>query len=229
MQAKFVGLIFLGMWLTLGSRATQATPITFNFGGTATNASGIWAGATSLTGSFTYDSALVDLNQGDSFNDTFRADTLANQGFAWEITVTANGVTRSTSTNQNIAGTLHHFLQVLDDPTEDRWFLQADKLAASDDFAQLLLQDFVPSPPDGITAGSGNLTDMAPTTAPNPGLFSVNTSSIYQAFTDNGMFEGALEYRLDTISIVPVPPAVWLFGSGLIGLIGIARRRRKAT
>lgn len=30
-----------------------------------------------------------------------------------------------------------------------------------------------------------------------------------------------------TASTVPVPAAVWLFGSGLIGLLGIARRRRK--
>ena len=28
-----------------------------------------------------------------------------------------------------------------------------------------------------------------------------------------------------TIEPVPVPAAVWLFGSGLIGLIGIARRK----
>ena len=27
-------------------------------------------------------------------------------------------------------------------------------------------------------------------------------------------------------SPVPIPPAVWLFGSGLLGLVGIARRRR---
>lgn len=27
-------------------------------------------------------------------------------------------------------------------------------------------------------------------------------------------------------SVVPIPPAVWLFGSGLIGLIGIARRKK---
>ena len=26
-------------------------------------------------------------------------------------------------------------------------------------------------------------------------------------------------------SVVPVPAAVWLFGSGLIGLVGVARRR----
>ena len=28
-----------------------------------------------------------------------------------------------------------------------------------------------------------------------------------------------------TLSTVPVPPALWLFGSGLLGLIGVARRR----
>ena len=30
------------------------------------------------------------------------------------------------------------------------------------------------------------------------------------------------------VSAVPIPAAVWLFGSGLIGLIGIARRRRSS-
>ena len=29
-----------------------------------------------------------------------------------------------------------------------------------------------------------------------------------------------------TISSVPVPAAIWLFGSGLLGLVGVARRRR---
>ena len=29
----------------------------------------------------------------------------------------------------------------------------------------------------------------------------------------------------DVISAVPVPAAVWLFGSGLLGLLGIARRK----
>ncbi len=28
------------------------------------------------------------------------------------------------------------------------------------------------------------------------------------------------------VSTVPVPAAVWLFGSGLLGLIGVARRKR---
>jgi hypothetical protein len=28
-------------------------------------------------------------------------------------------------------------------------------------------------------------------------------------------------------SAVPIPPALWLFGSGLLGLIGMARKKRK--
>ena len=33
-------------------------------------------------------------------------------------------------------------------------------------------------------------------------------------------------FHHDKVAPVPVPPAAWLFGSGLLGLIGIARRRK---
>ena len=37
--------------------------------------------------------------------------------------------------------------------------------------------------------------------------------------------------HLDSIetTVIPVPAAVWLFGSGLVGLVGVARRRRKSV
>ena len=49
----------------------------------------------------------------------------------------------------------------------------------------------------------------------------------YDAFVASGNFTG-VHYALHlsgTVSSVPVPAAVWLFGSGLIGLIGFARRK----
>jgi hypothetical protein len=36
-----------------------------------------------------------------------------------------------------------------------------------------------------------------------------------------------IEYEPAAVAAVPVPAAVWLFGSGLIGLIGMARRRKQ--
>jgi hypothetical protein len=34
-------------------------------------------------------------------------------------------------------------------------------------------------------------------------------------------------FNLQGVSAVPVPAAVWLFGSSLLGLVGIARRKKK--
>jgi len=41
-----------------------------------------------------------------------------------------------------------------------------------------------------------------------------------------GPFTGFSPYF--SVTAVPVPAAAWLFGSGLLGLVGVARRRRKA-
>lgn len=69
-----------------------------------------------------------------------------------------------------------------------------------------------------------------------------------QVFSATNQFTGNLAYDLMSVQIdfslssnsavglsgsvsqipVPLPPAVWLFGSGLLGLVGIARRRKKA-
>jgi len=51
---------------------------------------------------------------------------------------------------------------------------------------------------------------------------------------DNGPFIG-ININLDITNIavapppIPVPAAVWLFGSGLLGLVGVARRRKQTT
>ena len=43
----------------------------------------------------------------------------------------------------------------------------------------------------------------------------------------DGAFPG-FSANFDFVAPIPVPAAVWLFGSGLIGLVGVARRKRAA-
>lgn len=50
----------------------------------------------------------------------------------------------------------------------------------------------------------------------NTGAFDLNGVSSVKAF----------EATANGFAVVPVPAAVWLFGSGLLGLVGIARRKR---
>ena len=53
----------------------------------------------------------------------------------------------------------------------------------------------------------------------------VNSSAITEIkFVVNGVQD--MDSIIDNVSAVPVPPAVWLFGSGLLGLISIARRKK---
>jgi hypothetical protein len=45
--------------------------------------------------------------------------------------------------------------------------------------------------------------------------------------TNAGLGGGGVQFAMDdfTFSAVPIPPSVWLFGSGLLGLIGMTRKK----
>lgn len=56
-----------------------------------------------------------------------------------------------------------------------------------------------------------------------------NSGSLMGSYT-SGRIEGLIsgdivEAKLGTVAVVPVPAAAWLFGTGLIGLVGVARRK----
>jgi len=55
---------------------------------------------------------------------------------------------------------------------------------------------------------------------------------VVEGFSFTPLFPGAdwwasASYNWEiSVSAIPIPPAVWLFGSGLIGLVGVARRKK---
>ncbi len=96
---------------------------------------------------------------------------------------------------------------------------------SGDDFVRILLQDFLPSPPDAVAVGTGNLTDIPITTAPNVGLFSSVGNSTYIAFDNAGGFEGRVDFTVTSITAAPEPSTILLLG---LGVAGIALTRRRA-
>ena len=93
---------------------------------------------------------------------------------------------------------------------------------ASDKISGLL-----PALADGTSVGLTVLSARGVVQAENPSAANDHTASIY--FYD--YLGGADWYRVELsyeTPDVPVPAAAWLFGSGLAGLAGFARRRKPA-
>ncbi|WP_200882560.1 hypothetical protein [Methylobacter sp. BBA5.1] len=79
----------------------------------------------------------------------------------------------------------------------------------------------------GLSLISGNITDLGLAAILN---FSDNSVHIrYDVGAGNPTFDftgGRAQFQITTdVSAVPVPAAVWLFGSGLMGLLGFNRKR----
>lgn len=73
-----------------------------------------------------------------------------------------------------------------------------------------------------LTFSSGSLTDFDFLKTSSPEF-----NSSFMAFDDFNSLYG--EWTNASLTVVPVPAAVWLFGSGLLGLGGAAFRRRKQS
>ena len=70
--------------------------------------------------------------------------------------------------------------------------------------------------------------DLSGTLFPNIYTLSANANIGANAFNEEAV-NGAAEFSLEfNVAPVPIPAAAWLFGAGLLGLVGIARRK-KAT
>jgi len=216
----------------------SAAPISWAFSGTVLLATGIWSGGdATVTGSFTYDSDLIEVEPhlSDPSQDLFEASTLANQMLYWDITITLGKVTRSSSNNSNPVGQRHHFLNIVDRPDSDRFRIDGNS-GSNEDLFRIMLRDESPSPPDFISAGTGNLSGRPPISAPQLALaqtcafIDLGCYSGTNSFSPSGQPIGSLIFEVNSLSIstssVPLPPSWPLMAAGLCFLL---RRKSNAV
>jgi hypothetical protein len=78
---------------------------------------------------------------------------------------------------------------------------------------------------NGVEFGVTGLRSTGAAPEPHPNLFTIRFSA-GSADVGGATSMAAEDYHLVTMSAIPVPAAVWLFGSGLAGLLAVARKRR---
>jgi hypothetical protein len=162
------------------------------------------------------------------------AQTLSDISFS----VTGGGAvtTSSVTTNANLIGLSDGSTPTHSSGTTNPWSLTGSNgsylftgLNGGDQTRTLIVGDITnestycsPKCPDGL--GNQNFNPFIDETA----TFTLGISGVTAASTiSNVVF--SFGTQPETLVGVPIPAAVWLFGSGLIGLIGIARRRSTAA
>lgn len=188
--------------LSVGTGAAEAYPIvTFGFNGTFSmySTTGVyWGGDPAVTGSMT-----MDMGTG-SGSATIAASTVFS-GYMWTahaITLTAMGP------GLVQANMLFDWNGNLDIP---------------------VVVDFSMTPTAWVTDPNVDAYQFAIATLDGNGDgipgYPMATPP-FQGF--NATFGGTATVTNVDTGQVPVPAAVWLFGSGLLGLVGVSRRRKKA-
>jgi hypothetical protein len=107
-----------------------------------------------------------------------------------------------------------------------------DNFQADGDGQYDILFDF--PPPPGQQAARFNASDDLVYTIMGTGItadsfnFFATPAGGFGPYLSVARFQdtGPLQEDSDWVGAVPVPAAVWLFGSGLLGLVGIARRKK---
>lgn len=208
--------------------AGQAQAATLYFSGTAFNQMGVFAGQGSLVyGYISFPDAMLN-NGGFAFagwtNHFSINGANANAPFGFKLT---NGSETHSWTSTHAADGAFNEIQVTDNTSRDAWSF--DSSAGAPQTTTAVSMDWMDTSSKTFVApGSKNLTG----TEINP-LFmnfgAINSQNNVMWVRNNSTAVlGSLSFQIDNLSAVPsvpIPAAAWLFGSALLAL-GIIKRRK---
>ena len=227
MVIKSIIGVILGVTLV---QASHAATTTYSWTGTIVGVdvdtgTGIYTGtqvSDNFSGVFTYDPDVnniigLDTSDGDPIIEV--DDTWVEYFLGSGSGTVTNGITQVSGNNATLSITDDHADSIFDEQA-DGWGL-----------------DFSTGNFEVIVEYGSLLTDMyddlsfrptAPWSPPTMPDDPDNQSALFEIFELDGSGNEIFSaYGVITMSTVPVPAAVWLFGSGLIGLIIAARRKAR--
>jgi hypothetical protein len=218
--------------------AAEAALVTFRFEGfvSSTNKPAVFPLGQGLNGTYTFDSETPDQNPGNPdqgvyapvvvfpYTDSeggvrrfsFTSGSYTATGIAPDLTNAGGGIIVNKTSSFEPVSSYEVVVDVGNSPLGPD--VNGEQLVSM----WLSLQDATGRVPDSI--------DL-PLTPPNLDDF---TSTAFGLFFDADAtgpappLGGSVVFTVTSLAPIPVPPAFYLFGSGLLGLVGMARRRKAA-
>lgn len=171
------------------------------------------SGDASASGTTSVVDPAVSLNILDGITQTSTASGTATDGFSWTDALTDLEIFIDNFSNQALTFSFDYDITAIATATGD----EALANATVDMLDDLGFVDILAIADADAQFGPGSADDSQFGTF----LFTLQAG-------DFNTILGIVDSTGEAASVVPVPPAVWLFGSGLLGLAGVARRKQAA-
>jgi len=209
MRAAFGAMLCLGLFATVAT----AAPVTFNFTGAISEVHSslfpTFNTSQTLTGSYTFNPATVDSNPSANigrYNGTIQA-----------LTVNLGSYTATLGNSGS------NFIEIRNQVSSDRYEVRAPLTGPTVNGFSPLRFRIELIDPSATAFNNANL----PTTAPSLSSFA---ASRFRIIFEDGNGNARVRGALTSLTAVPLPAAVVLFGAGLVALAGLGAgswRQRK--